>query len=200
MMTPGDFRKAWQRGQGPPGLEDLEKLVRYPRDAVERTTLPQEIKTFLVEAGLPDSASPFLDFSVHGGQHMATVAQELRLSPAFERYLMIGSNGSGDPIALDIETNGEVVCLNHDDDFSRYVLNRTVAQLASALLRFREFIESTQAKYGEDGYLDAKFSVEEVAVLENDLQKIDAVYQDERSYWKGEIAGLRSMWDDVELF
>ena len=61
--------------------------------------------------GLPESAAPYLDF---GGKHHAGIpsaADLWKAGEAFRRYRIIGANGFGDPICLDVETGGAVCIL-----------------------------------------------------------------------------------------
>ena len=48
----------------------------------------------------------------------------------FARYRAIGSDGSGNPIAINEAACGEVVYLDHDNRFEHVFMNSSVGQLA----------------------------------------------------------------------
>ena len=56
MLSPKEFVAGW-------GKRDVP-LMRFPKIAVEQLSLSEEDKTFLVQAGLPEDAAPFLTFEV----------------------------------------------------------------------------------------------------------------------------------------
>ncbi|HUG70793.1 MAG TPA: SUKH-4 family immunity protein [Pirellulaceae bacterium] len=107
-------------------------------------------KKFLVEAGLPESAAPFLGFTVPKSGELPTVADQWDQPDEFRRYRVIGSDGSGNPIAIDDEQSGEVVHLDHEGDFARTFMNKTIRQLAESLLAYRTIVgDSADESSGE---------------------------------------------------
>lgn len=54
MLTPAEFAQPWE--------QDANRLVRFPAKSVERLSLSAADKWFLIHAGLPDSAAPYLCF------------------------------------------------------------------------------------------------------------------------------------------
>src|SRR5262245_5003209 len=146
-MTPDDFRRAWEQGG--------DQLATFAPEAAATLRIPDAQRTFLMQAGLPESAAPYLDF---GGNHYRGIpsAAELWKGEAFRRYRIIGVNGFGDPICLDEETGGAVVYLNHDDEMKRGFINSSVERLALSLLAFREVVRETQHRGGADAYLNGQ--------------------------------------------
>src|SRR5579864_411427 len=115
MLSPKDFVTRW-------GKE--EPCVRFPKKTLENLRLAREDKEFLAQAGLPESAAPFLNFECPKAGNLPTVAEHCDQPEEFRRYRVIGFDGSGSPIAIDEERAGEVVCLDHDDQFARTFMNK----------------------------------------------------------------------------
>src|SRR5260370_1394397 len=82
-------------------FQNFESLVVYPPDSLAGVTVSDESRTFLTSVGLPESAAPFLDFAGPKNGVIQTAAKLWQLTPEFNRYLVIGSNGSGDPLCID---------------------------------------------------------------------------------------------------
>ena len=131
-MEPSEFKRQWEIGS--------DTLIVFPADYVAPAPIPNEAKHFLLAAGLPRDAAPFLSF--------APASRPWGLPDCLE----IGANGSGDPIT--IMANGAVLYRNHDAGFAGCYINRDLPTLAASLLRFRLLIAETQKACGPDGYLD----------------------------------------------
>ncbi|HZR20712.1 MAG TPA: SUKH-4 family immunity protein [Verrucomicrobiae bacterium] len=150
-MSPADFKQAWE--------SDDDKLVAFASEVVVPLRISEVHRAFLVEAGLPESAAPYLNF---GGRHyagMPSAADLWKAGDTFKRYRVIGANGFGDPICIDEESGGAVVYLNHDDEMKCCFMNSNVECLAGSLLAFRDVIQQTQQHGGKDAYLDGRFQV-----------------------------------------
>src|SRR5262245_6909332 len=146
MLSPKEFAARW-------GKDDLP-LMRFPKKAVDLPSLSEEDKAFLTQVGLPEEAAPFLTFEAPGSSELPTVAEQWNQPEAFATYRVIGSDGSGNPIALDEINNGEVVLLDHENKFARTLVNKSVRQLAESLLAYRNLVSDTQDEFGEDAFLD----------------------------------------------
>ena len=125
MLSPKDFVARW-------GKKD--PLIRFRKQALARLVIADADKDFLAQAGLPESAAPFLGFEAPKSGELPTVADQWHQPERFRRYRVIGSDGAGNPIALDEERAGEVVRLDHEEGFARTLMNKTVRQLAESLL------------------------------------------------------------------
>ena len=125
MLSPKDFVDQWEQVD--------ETLVRFPMKALKSLSISEADKTFLSQAGLPESAAPFLSFSAPDSGELPTVAALWNLAEAFAAFREIGSDGAGNSIALDENKNGEVVLIDHDNDFARILVNKSVSQLAESL-------------------------------------------------------------------
>lgn len=171
MLSPRDFVTQW-------GKKD--PLVRFRKKALERLELADADKEFLVVAGLPESAAPFLGFTAPKSGELPTVADQWDQPDEFRRYRVIGSNGSGDPIAIDDEQSGEVVHLDHEGDFARTFMNKTIRQLAESLLAYRNIVgDSADESSGE-------IPVSVRKKLHQALKKIDPAAMKPDCFWPEE--------------
>lgn len=197
MMSPAEFVHAWLAAAS----EFDEGLVTATPEALAGIDIPAAAKTFLTEAGLPDSAAPFLGFGQLAVIPLPTLAEAWGLThdEVARRVYCIGSNGSGDPIC--IGPSGRVWVFNHDDNFAPTFVNASVAQLAVCLLAYRQLVADTTRMMGSflDASLNRTIPVELLTRFKEQLQQIDpdayAGIQDEQgqllpSMWQQELRAL----------
>ena len=182
MLSPIDFVARWGSDQ----------LVCFPANAVDRLPLLAEDKAFLVHAGLPADAAPFLSFDAPKSTELPTVADQYGVSAEFRRYRVVGSDGSGNPIAVDEQSQGEVVCLNHENRFARVLMNTSLRQMAESLLAYRKLVKDTQAEFGPDAFLDGKTSPAARKNLRDELARIDPAAVTPGTFWYGELQNLEA--------
>ncbi len=184
-MNAEEFKREWT-GAG-------DTLIAFTPESLQGLALPEASITFLVNAGLPDSAAPFLDFFGHGSRRLQPASKAYSLGPEFDRFLCIGTNDSGDPLCIDAESNGTVTLLFHDDNFRPVRVNSSVEQLATSLLSFRKLVDAACELNGEDAFLDGDIPSHLIQTLEEELTAIDPACMIERSFWPTEIRSLRQM-------
>jgi hypothetical protein len=166
-----------------------ERLVIFPFEVFEGLPVPYETKAFLSEVGLPVSAAPFLDFFAPTIGVLPTAAQSWRMEDAdLQGYFVIGSNGSGDPIAVDVV--GAVYYLNHDAGFHPCYINRDVWTMSEALLCYRQLVADAQAFGGADGFLNGRVPPESTFALRRLLEARDARALADGSMWAEELEAL----------
>lgn len=180
MLSPTDFVARW----------GADELVCFPAKAVDRLPIAAEDRAFLVQAGLPSDAAPFLSFDAPRPAGLPTVADQWGAAVEFQRYRVLGSDGSGNPIALDEQSAGEVVSLNHEAGFARALMNTSVRQMAESLLAYRKLVQDTQAEFGPDAFLDGKTSAAARKALKDELTRIDPAAVKPGSFWHGELQNL----------
>jgi hypothetical protein len=185
MLTSYEFRKRWL------SEDDSESLVVFPTNAVVDIAIPVDSKAFLTTGGLPESAAPFLDFRVPDHGALQTVAEMWQLAPEYNRYRVIGFNGSGDPLSIDESFGGQIVYLNHDFDFHRVLINSSVPQLAESLLAFRHLIRETQRRNGDDAYLDGDVPQDLQQWLLSEIIRIDPAAAHPDCFWPQELENIR---------
>lgn len=170
-----------------------ETLNTYSPVQVDTTKIDNETFVFLTNWGLPSDAAPFLGFGEVQEGKLLTPNQILQIDfYGLDDYLMFGSNGSGDPICIDVVKQSEVVYLNHDNYFERIFINKSIMQLALCLIRYRDFILSlidiTSAAYAK-----RKFSDDEFLQLKRNFLDIDKSYLIGNSFWTAELDVL--LWE-----
>ncbi len=168
-----DFVKNWN------AQDEREVLLRFPSESLTDLKISVEAQNFLLAAGLPDSAAPFLSFEVPKSGSLPTVSQAWQLPETYSHFRVIGFNGSGDPICLDEKAFGAVVFLNHDNNFERVLMNSSVLQLAESLLVFRSCVQK-------------KTTTELEAWCSEELKRIDETAWQQSNFWREEVVMLRN--------
>ncbi|MBC6611907.1 SMI1/KNR4 family protein [Hymenobacter sp. BT507] len=150
MMTPAGFVESWNQG-----VEDEHNgLVAPTAAALEGVNIPDEAREFLLQAGLPYSAAPFVDFGYDLKEtHIKTLAEVCGITDTVAHQLYyIGSTGSGDPIC--ISSTGKIWFFNHDNDFEPFFINSSIAQLAACLLLYRQLLILPKHLWGKENSLE----------------------------------------------
>lgn len=177
-MNPREFEAKWNSSQ------EVE-LVRYPPESFSGFGLPEVAVEFMSSVGLPTDAAPFLSFEPPKMGRLQTVAESWCLDASFARWIQIGSNGSGDPIAIDANSpTGAVYYLNHDDDFRPRLMAGSIECLAYILLYFRDLVDHARERGGTDAFLEGRIPHDVVSTFFRRLQETDPV------------AAVDSMWLD----
>ena len=182
MITPNEFVSKWN-------IEENGKILKFSAEVLKNVNIDNESKKFLIEAGLPESASPFLEFEVPNGEDIPTVSKKWEIDKEYSIYKCIGSNGSGDPICIN-ETSGNIVYLNHDDDFKEVFINSSIPQLAESLLAFARLVEETINENGEEAFLDNNIPVGLKNWITNEIKRIDEIAINESSFWGTELINI----------
>lgn len=162
-------------------------LIAYPAEIFEGITISAQNQRFLAEAGLPESAAPYLEF----GPTEETLPERWDLPDSFAKYTIIGDNGSGDPVVL--TPAGTVVYLNHDRRMAEVYINKDVPTLAETLLRFRNLVMETQRLGGDDAFFKGQVPAHLQRGFEAFLRQADPRAVEPDTLWGGEVlAGWRA--------
>jgi hypothetical protein len=149
---------------------------------------------FLFRTGMP---SEFLDLNFdYLKESLETVNQKWSLENShYDKYLAIGFNGSGDPIAINL-VNQELIYLNHDNDFEEVFINSDMKRFALSVLRFQSFIEQLR-KLNTDSFFETEFSDEQLEHLIQDLNVIDPkAFEIDNGHWKSTLDYYKWERDD----
>lgn len=176
MITAQEFKQRWESARD-------DRLIAFPESAFSDVRVHADARAFLVEAGLPAEAAPFLDFGPPKSGTLEHVSTVWHQSSAFDGYRIIGGNGSGDPVCFDEATEGEVVYLNHDNNFQRVLMASSVFALAECLLELREVI----AKAGGD---TEQVTPEGYDVLLARFRELDPASSGKGGFWEQELGCL----------
>lgn len=178
-MTPEDFKRVWE-------LEG-DRLCPVPTKELSGVVIPTSAKEFLAKAGLPEEAAPFLSFTASSRGFSSDL-----LRAAIDRpdVFVVGSNGSGDPVAVRLD--GALVYLNHDAEFAEIYINRDVNTFAVTALRMRELIAETQRLMGSDAYLDGLIPEATTQDFRSFLSSVDPLALEQGTLWADEIDSWQS--------
>ena len=179
MITPQEFLDSWDK--------ETYGLVEYDNKVIDTCSLSQESKNFLVKAGLPESASPFLTFesSAKGGGGRLTEKYD-DADPLYSKYIYVGFTGNGHPICID-EGNDEVIYIDYDKENEEVFVNSSIAQLAESLLVYVDFIKKIKAENGRRAFLERKATKDSLEWIANRLEEIDADSLTQGSFWEEEL-------------
>jgi len=111
----------------------LDEFIQFDPAALP-SSLPMDDAQLLVAQGLPRDAPPFLSFCAYSPTDAADLRQGFGIP---ESCFPIGHNGSGDVLAIDLETR-EVVYFNHDNHNARVFINSSLCQFAESLCIYQE--------------------------------------------------------------
>lgn len=177
MISSNEFKGKWNK--------DIYPLIEYDKKVVDNLDIPLESKSFLIEAGLPESATPFLNFETMDEGVLLTLREKYNLD---KDYIYIGFTGDGDVLAIE-DISGVIITINHETYEKTYV-NNSVPQLAESLLEYSEFVKRIQKANGKFAYLNKDCSEEELEIIKNKLTLIDDKCIDNNSFW----------WNELSLF
>lgn len=188
-IEPEEFVQRWN---------EPENLIRPDEAQLQQYEVGEEAKQFLLRAGLPASAAPFTSFLGEGQlgrlwEVWGLDEEETAYAKDdFFNYLLIGSDGSGNPFCLDQENNDIVVILDHDYGFQAVTfVNSSVAQLAECLLVYRHLMEQNTQGNDEDSFPEALSSNDLLAWVEKEFLRIDSRAMSRECFWRNELDALR---------
>ena len=182
-MTAEQFKTTWS------SIEN--NLSALKEEGLSDLNLSESTIDFLRTSGLPSDAAPFLTFckdtnDVFEGINKLTTQYDF-LEPEFGKYVVIGSCGNGDPIAIDTENNDLIVLLDHEDNFSSTFFNSSIFTLAECLVVYRDFVLTINKENGEDALMNSEFSDEQFEKLEQQIKAADNNAFTEIGFWKEQL-------------
>jgi hypothetical protein len=185
-MTAEEFKSNWINERDVLSPISIERLIGL--------NLKQETIEFLSTAGLPDYVAPYLSFvkdtsDLYDGINKLNRQYEL-IGEEFDRYVVIGSDGSGNPIALNTALADRLEWLDHEDYFSARYINESINQFGEILLAYRDFVNQIIKENGEEAYVDSNFTDEQFKLLKDKIELIDSKAISEDGFWKEELEML----------
>jgi hypothetical protein len=191
-MTPEQFKKAW-------ALAGEDNLNPLQHDKLLALGLSATTATFLSQSGLPESAAPFLSFCDNSDDVLYGIGK-LRdlhdfLPEEFDDYVVIGSCNEGDPIVINIKTD-QVEFMDHEDNFSSQLFNSSIATLAGSLIAYRDFVVGVEEAHGEDAYINAAYTEEQLLGLKAGLTNADPEAMAKQGFWYEEFESEQMIWTE----
>lgn len=174
--------------------DELNTWSEFSLDQLNNTSLSNFTKDFLSN-GFPESAAPFLSFglSKHDSE-FKTITEyysEFQLDSKTKNYWIFGSDGNGNPICIDSNSNDEIILLDHEQGFEPIQrINKYVSKLFQCLLEFKKFIELINSEFGEDGFFESKFNIVHLEKLKIRLKNINPNIFTESEFWNSKITML----------
>ncbi|WP_075589680.1 SUKH-4 family immunity protein [Labilibacter marinus] len=180
--------------------EKFESIIIYDTRRIENYEFDKPTAMFLTTVGLPKDSAPFLSFAENNDIQYEGILRLTDyfdfLETEFEKYIVIGSNGNGDQIVIDVEDNCKIKLLDHDNNFSEEFINNSIEKLHFSLIIYQEFIDNIQKELGEDALFDYKYTDEHLNLLKVKLEKNDPESLIENTFWTEEIEILIANRDD----
>lgn len=175
---------------------DSSEIKRFNLAQLEELGVDYDTTQFLSNIGLPEDAAPYLSFH---SQQLGTLESIYNTENSQDKLLIvIGSEGAGDPIGIDIANSCEVVALDHEDGFKKRFMNSSTKTLFAFLSIYNSFIEKLIDLRGEDAYLDADFTDQELGELMTELKSVDErALSKEGNFWRIEIQNYIALRDEI---
>lgn len=166
----------------------------FNKEQLNKTSLSSFTKQFLSD-GFPSAAAPSLSFNfeIYNSEYKTIAAyySEHQLNPKTNNYWIFGSDGSGNPICIDANSNDKILLLDHEQGFDPIQsINKNIVELAHCILEYKNFIELINSEFGENGFFDSKFTKTHLIALKKRFELIDINIFRESDFWNGEIEML----------
>jgi len=184
-MTPEEFKIIWTKNG--------DEISPINHVQLKELKLTKSTFDFLTISGLPEEASPFLTFAKDSGDEYEKIRlltqQYDFLESEFDKFIVIGSDGNGDVIAVNTKENDQIEWLDHEDYFSSRFMNSSIIQLADFLKIYRDFNEIILTENGEDAVMNCNFTDKQFETLKQNMMKADPKAI-ESGFWNEELEML----------
>lgn len=183
-MDTSKFQSSWTIDE--PNLQPISLQT------LNRFELTRETVAFLSATGLPRDAAPFLSFvgDYNPNDRYSSISLLTDwfdfLEPAYNQFVVIGSDGNGNIIAINTAKDCIVEWLDHEDYFSARFMNSSVTQLANCLLCYRSFLKVTNGNKSADELFNTHFTDEQFDTLKDILENIDRRTVND-GFWQEEL-------------
>jgi len=144
--------------------------------------MPESVRQFLENAGLPQEAAPFLSFGPGKLDWLRRPEDDL------DRYSVVGTDGSGDPLVVD--EDGVVWRIDHEAPDQKTLVNSSMQALAECLLAYRNLVLETVALGGEGAYLNGLTPGRIIEAFSSAVAGVDAAAGRPGTFWGQELSRL----------
>lgn len=183
-MTPKEYLNKWIEGGGKVSPLNKQKLSQLP--------LHLSAIAYL-EVGLPQYAAPYINFvnaSDDLFEGIAKLEDQYNLEIESNKYIVIGADGSGNPIAINVKNNDMIEWLDHEDYFEPSYVNNSIESLLTFLIIYRDFLNETIISHGGKSLISDDFTDEQYNILKQRMSAIDSPALTEAGFWKEELEVL----------
>ncbi|OOQ59457.1 SUKH-4 family immunity protein [Mucilaginibacter pedocola] len=180
-MTALGFKEKWI------AAAVVKRWLEFDSEKLEAAPVNHATKDFL-KIGFASSGAPFVNFN----NDLLSLSDYYGYDHPGNRYLVLGTDGGGNPICFDTDNNDIIVLLDHEQAFELMgTMNKNISELAECLLLYRGFISKVQAENGEDAFLDGDITDEQIASLKEGLLNVNANIFTESDFWRNEVEYVR---------
>jgi len=178
-MTPEEYRLSFLAKNKSIFPLDMEKLSPFP--------LKSRTIDFL-KIGLPKYVAPYVSFNTGDkSSGIDTLNRIYKIEDEFKRYVVIGADGSGNPVAINSADNDVVEWLDHEDYFTASYFNSSIESMLQFFLIYDDFLETIRLENGEDAVINSNFTDEQFLDMKNKMLFVDARAVNEQGFWKEEL-------------
>ena len=185
-MNTSEFKDKW--------VNEDEDLCPLSEARLINLNLQAATIEFFIAAGLPNNAAPYLSFvkdsrDIYDGINKLTTQYDY-LEPEYAKYIVIGSDGNGNAIAINTAQNDRIELLDHENEFVGCYMNESIHHLAELLIIFRDFVSLVQEENGDEAYVNSNFTDAQFETLKHKIEIADPKALSEDGFWKGELEML----------
>lgn len=178
-MTPEQLKEIWN-----------SELIVIEPDQLTKYAF-QQVTLDILSSGMIDEVGELVfDYLEDGLQTVNTMCK--LEDPNYDDFIAIGFNGSGDPVAIDLNNDDRLVYLNHDLDFEAVHINQNIDRFIETAVRVEAFTSKlnplTKASFYSTEFSDADYDT-----LVSDLRFIDKTIFEQDSFWKETIEYM--LWE-----
>lgn len=139
----------------------FQPVTVYDPQRIGRFNFNPSTRAFLQKVGLPKDAAPFLSFVENNdiryeGMMKLTDYFDF-LGPAYAKYVVIGSDSSGDEMVIDTVDDCKIKLLDHENRFSERLVNTSIEKLHGSLTIYGDFVDQVIRENGEEAFINAIF-------------------------------------------
>lgn len=169
----------------------FQPVTVYDPERIGRFNFNPSTGAFLRRVGLPEDAAPFLNFVKNSdiryqGMMKLTDYYDF-LEPAYGKYVVIGSDSSGDEMVIDTTDACKIKLLDHENNFAERLMNTSIEQLHRSLTIYGDFVDEVIRENGEEAFIEGNFNDAQWRVLKQRLTENDPHAMHPDCFWYQEL-------------
>ncbi len=187
-MTGETFKANWP-------TDSLTRWYEFDFAEIDKSPLKEETKLFM-KSGFPEGAAPFLGFGWRSYDDKFYNVRDLYAKYGYDLeietkdYWVLGSDGGGNPICIDVANDDRILLLDHEIEFDIIEqLNSNIMELASCLLEYKKFIKKVHKEVGHDPYTESQATIDLLNELRNTFLNINPRLFDSQ-FWSSSVEGF----------
>jgi hypothetical protein len=178
----------------------FQPVTVYDPERIGRFNFNASTGAFLQKVGLPEDAAPFLSFVKDNDLRYEGIMKLTDyfdfLEPACEKYVVIGSDSSGDEMVIDTADACKIKLLDHEDRFAERLVNTSIEQLHRSLMIYGDFVDEVIRQNGEEAFMEGNFNDTQWTLLKQRLTENDPDAMHPDCFWCQELELLIANRDE----